>query len=95
MQNQFLLYADDLILLSESENGFQRWLDKLSYDVKKWQMRITIKKAEAIIFTTSAKIFRSEFTLSNQPIQVTDSYVYLGNNFHAFWFFLTGPEKVI
>ena len=49
MQNQFLLYVDDLILLSESENGFQRW-----------QMRITIKKAEAIIFITSAKIFRSD-----------------------------------
>ena len=49
MQNQFLLYADDLILLSEAENGFQRW-----------QMRITIKKAEAIIFITSAKIFRSD-----------------------------------
>ena len=26
----------------------------------------------------------------NQPIQVTDSYV-----FHAFWFFFTGPEKAI
>ena len=50
MQNQFLLYADDLILLSESENGFQRWLDKLSYDVKKWQMRITMKKGGSYYF---------------------------------------------
>ena len=70
-----LLYADDLILLSESEHGLQRCLDKLSWYAKKWQMRINIKKTKAIIFNKSGKIFRSEFKLGNQPIQVTDSDV--------------------
>ena len=42
-----LLYADDLILLSESEHGLQRCLDKLSCYAKKWQMRIKIKKTKA------------------------------------------------
>ena len=93
MQNQFLLYADDLIPLSESENGLQRWLDKLSYYVKKWQMRINIKKTEAIIFITSGKIFRGEFTLGNQPIQVTDSYVYLGITFTPSGSFLLAQKK--
>ena len=76
-----LQYADDLILLSESEHGLQRCLDKLSCYAKKWQMRINIKKTKAIIFNKSGKIFRSEFKLGNQPIQVTDSYVYLGITF--------------
>ena len=44
-------------------------------------MRINIKKTKAIIFNKSGKIFRSEFKLGNQPIQVTDSYVYLGITF--------------
>ena len=39
-----LLYADDLILLSESEHGLQRCRDKLSCYPKKWQMRIDMKK---------------------------------------------------
>ena len=73
-----LLYADDLILLSESEHGLQRCLAKLSCYAKKWQMRINIKKKKAILFNKSGKIFGSEFQLGNQPIQITDSYVYLG-----------------
>ena len=41
-------------------------------------MRINIKKTKAIIFNKSGKIFRSEFKVGNQPIQVTDNYVYFG-----------------
>ena len=41
-------------------------------------MRINIKKKKAILFNKSGKIFGSEFQLGNQPIQITDSYVYLG-----------------
>ena len=55
-----------------------------------------IKKTKSIIFNKSGKIFRSEFKLGNQPIPVTDSYVYLGVTFtFTFWFFYTGPEKAI
>ena len=58
-----------------------RCLDKLNCYVKKWQMRINIKKTKAIIFGKSGKKFRSEFKLGNQPIQVTDSCVHLGITF--------------
>ena len=56
-------------------------------------MRINIKKTEAIIFITSGNIFRSEFTLGNQPIQVTDSYVYLGIAFTPSGSFLLAQKK--
>ena len=56
-------------------------------------MRINIKKTKAVIFNKSGKIFRNEFKRGNL---ITDNYVpVLGNNFHAFWFFLTGPETII
>ena len=86
--------ADDLILLSESEHGLQRCLDKLSCYAKKWQMRINIKKTKAIIFNKSGKIFRSEFKLGNQPIQVTDSYVYLGITFSPSGSFSLAQKKL-
>ena len=89
-----LLYADDLILLSESEHGLQRCLHKLSCYAKKWQMRINIKKTKAIIFNKSGKIFRSEFKLGNQPIQVTDSYVYLGITFRPSDSFSLAQKKL-
>ena len=89
-----LLYADDLILLSESEHGLQRCLDKLSCYAKKWQMRINIKKTKAIIFNKTGKILRSEFKLGNQPIQVKDSYVYLGITFTRSCSFSLAQKKL-
>ena len=53
------------------------------------------KEDKSIIFNKSGKIFRSEFKLGNQPIQVTDSYVYLGITFTPSGSFFTGPEKAI
>ena len=61
---------------------------------KKWQMRINIKKTKAIIFNKSGKIFRSEFKLGNQPIQVTDSCVYLGITFTPSGSFLLAQKKL-
>ena len=90
----YLLYADGLILLSESEHGLKRCLDKLNCYAKKWQMRINIKKTKAIIFNKSGKIFRSEFKLGNQPIQVTDSYVYLGITFTPSGSFSLAQKKL-
>ena len=72
----------------------QRYLDKLSCYAKKWQMRINIKKTKAIIFNKSGKIFRSEFKLGNQPIQVTDSYVYLGITFTPSGSFSLAKKKL-
>ena len=90
----YLLYADGLILLSESEHGLKRCLDKLNCYAKKWQMRINIKKTKAIIFNKSGKIFRTEFKLGNQPIQVTDSYVYLGITFTPSGSFSLAQKKL-
>ena len=57
-------------------------------------MRINIKKTKAIIFNKSGKIFRSEFKLGNQPIQVTDSYVYLGITFRPSDSFSLAQKKL-
>ena len=57
-------------------------------------MRINIKKTKAIIFNKSGKIFRSEFKLGNQPIQVTDSYVYLGITFTPSGSFSLAQKKL-
>ena len=57
-------------------------------------MRINIKKTKAIIFNKSGKIFRSEFKLGNQPIQVTDSDVYLGITFTPSGSFSPAQKKL-
>ena len=39
-----LLYADDLILFSNSSNGLQACLDRLTEYTKKWDLKVNIKK---------------------------------------------------
>lgn len=72
-----LLYADDLVLLSESESGLQTCLNRIS-DYTKWKMKINIKKTKIMIFNKSGKLFRCEFKLGNQQLLSVRSYVYLG-----------------
>ena len=52
------------------------------------------KKEKSYYFNKSGKIFRSEFKLGNQPIQVTDSYVYLGITFTPSGSFSLAQKKL-
>ena len=52
------------------------------------------KEDKSIIFNKSGKIFRSEFKLGNQSIQVTDSYVYLGITFTPSGSFSLAQKKL-
>ena len=80
-----LLYADDLILLSQSENVSQKCVDRLNCYLKKWKVKINVKKTKIIVFNKSGKLFKGQkFKIGKQPIQITDSYVYLGITFHFF-----------
>jgi hypothetical protein len=38
------MFADDILLLSESAEGLQKSLDKLSEYCKKWQLPVNVKK---------------------------------------------------
>ena len=48
-----LMYADDLILLSETPSGFQNCLDKLSIYCDKWGLEINVKKSKVLIFNNT------------------------------------------
>jgi hypothetical protein len=37
-------FADDILFLSESAEGLQKSLDKLSECCKKWQLSVNVKK---------------------------------------------------
>ena len=47
-----LLYADDLVIMSESESGLQHCLHKLAKYTRKWKLQINIKKSKVLIFGT-------------------------------------------
>ena len=54
-----------------------------------------MKRTKAVIFNKSGKIFRSEFKLGNQPVQVADNYVLLGITFTPCGSFSLAQKKNI
>lgn len=74
-----LLYADDLILISESEKGLQSCLDSLSTYCTRWKLKINISKTKIIIFNKGKrKPSQDKFLINEQEIEVVEKYKYLG-----------------
>lgn len=50
-----LLYADDLVILSESESGLKCCLRKLESYTRKWKLQVNLKKSKILIFGTQSQ----------------------------------------
>ena len=48
MNLNFLMYADDLILFSESKDGLQQSLDNLKEYCDKWQLEVNTTKTKTM-----------------------------------------------
>jgi hypothetical protein len=58
-----LSFADDLVILSESQSGLQSALNKLENYCHKWQLTVNKNKTKVMIFHTG-NTFQSQFFLS-------------------------------
>ena len=83
MQISNMLYADDLLIISKSQAGLQRCVDKLSLYCHKWHLNINMVKTKTMVISSSGKMPKSfTINLNNQPIEQTKTYKYLGLNIH-------------
>ena len=73
-----IIWADDIVLLSETEEGLQCMLNHLSEYTKENGMRINTDKTKGMIFNKSGKFFRRNFKFDSEQIFTTNSYKYLG-----------------
>ena len=74
-----LMYADDLIIFSETQNGLQNCLDKLNEYITKWNLKINLKKTQVIIFSSGG--YRGKlpnFTFGTKQLKIVKEYKYLG-----------------
>ena len=80
-----LLYADDLVIMSESESGLQRCLHNLETYTKKWKLQVNLKKSKILIFGTQSKrrlFLSSKWYFGDKQLECVDEYTYLGLTFH-------------
>ena len=74
-----LLYADDIVLLSDSPYGIQQQLNILKDWLKTWHRKANVDETKIVQFrphTTRQSI--AKFFIDDQNVIVTDSYTYLG-----------------
>jgi hypothetical protein len=74
-----LAYADDLVVLGESEEALQSILDTVSNWGKRWRMRFNNKKSNVIHFRKiSTPKTNAKFRLGGCEIDTVTNYKYLG-----------------
>jgi hypothetical protein len=90
-----LLYADDIALVSSTEEGLQYCIDKLNSYCKTWNLTINIKKTKVIIFNTSGRIIKNEgFKVGNEILEVVKETKYLGIVFNSNCTYHTAIENL-
>ena len=72
------LYADDLVLISNSADGLQRSLNKLSGYANHKCLTISIKKSKTMIFNLSGRHIKKLFTIEGKTLESVNTFCYLG-----------------
>ena len=72
-----LMYADDIVILSQSGKGLQHALDALGLYCKNWKLTVNIKKTKVVVFNSRVSS-TADFRIMGKIIERTTSYTYLG-----------------
>ena len=80
-----LMYADDVVLLSNNADDLQSMLDKLNSWSSKWAIDINQSKSKVIHFRKQqCSKTNYDFRIGNKHIEVASTYKYLGTYFSEF-----------
>ena len=78
-----VLYADDIMLISETEEDMQIMLDFVHEWCNQWRLRINYAKSNNVHFRNKGKERSTfEFHIGNQPVEYATVYRYLGIHMH-------------
>ena len=76
-----LMYADDLLILSEIEDGLKESLQRLGKYAKQWKMKISAKKTKIMVFNKQGRKSDVKVKLDDLVIESCEQYPYLGTVF--------------
>ena len=90
-----LLYADDLILMSESKDGLQNCLNNLNEYCENWKLTINFSKTKIIVFRPSGRIPNCKFYVGKHEIEIVLNYKYLGITISSNGSFTIGVNELV
>ena len=72
-----LIWADDLLLLSESEQGLNNMLSNLHAYTKTNLIHVNLDKTNCMIFNKTGRLIRRTFTFGSKKVEMAEEYKYL------------------
>ena len=76
-----LLYADDTVILAESQDQLQAALNSMYLFCQTWKLEVNSAKTKVVIFAKRNVKENPVFTYNGENIAVVDDFVYLGVTF--------------
>ena len=74
-----LLYADDLIVMSNTSGGLKRSLEKIEEFCSIWKLTINIDKSKCMVFNAQGRLMKNEtFNIAGQDLEFAQQFCYLG-----------------
>ena len=70
------MFADDIVLLADTEKGLQELINRLEEFSSNWDLSINIEKSKIVIFKKPT--CRFQFFVYNSPLEQVKEYKYLG-----------------
>ena len=74
-----LLYADDIVIFSETPEDMQSSLNILHNYCNKWKLKVNIGKTKIMVFRKGGILSRNlKFYFNNIELEIVNKYSYLG-----------------
>ena len=84
---RLLLYADDMIIISDTPFHLQQMLNKLNEYCNRWSLNVNIDKTKITVFRNGGYLKKNEsWKYDNRPLEIVSCYKYLGHSFFIFCF---------
>lgn len=76
---KILLYADDIVLLADSQAELQQMIDALYSYCSTWCLKVNLDKSKIIVFRSGSRISTNlNWQYGDDNIEIVNSYKYLG-----------------
>ena len=72
----YIIYADDLLLMSYTKEGLQRSIDKLEIFAEKKHITISHEKSKTMIFNKTGRLIKESFKANYKELQSVRNFCY-------------------
>ena len=70
-----LLHADNLLLLSETENGLKECIARLGHYTKVWKLSVNLKKTKIMVFNKLGRIFNLRIPFEGKSLNLAEDMI--------------------